>query len=243
MQYVYQVLSRPHETDLNSPNVWTEVEDALEAIIDEYERVNHIISLYQDDKLRINGLMKVGPQDGVGLELGPGPGNFTEMLINFIRGPLICLDYSDKMLSVARSRNICAGFIRGIFEVLPFRKEVLSYVSAAYALRDSTDKKRSLEEIKRTLRNGGKLLIIDIGKPNNSVIRCFFSLYMRFIVPIIGGLATHNGYRNPWRLLYKTYELLPMNRELERMMRSTLGYSELEERVFGGLMVATAEKI
>ena len=66
---------------------------------------------------------------------------------------------------------------------------------------------------------------------------------MRFIVPIIGGLATHYGYRNPWRLLYKTYELLPMNRELERMMRSTLGYSELEERVFGGLMVATAEKI
>lgn len=225
--------------------VWWEVEDALEAILDDYERVNRIISFFQDDRARLRGLKKIGPQEGVGLELGSGPGNFTEMLRRSFTGPLICLDYSDRMLSVSRVRNAAEelGFVRGVFDALPFRREAISFVSAAYALRDSTDKKKVLEEVRETLRNEGTLLVIDIGKPNNSVVRGVFSLYMRYLVPLIGGLMTHHGYKNPWSLLYKTYELLPVNGELENLMIRVLGHAEVEERAFGGLVVATAEKI
>ena len=113
--------------------VWWEVEDALESIIDDYERVNHVISFFQDDKARIRGLEKIGPQEGVGLELGSGPGNFTEMLRRFVRGPLLCLDYSDRMLSIAKTRNEIddVSFVRGIFEALPFRGDAVSFVGAA----------------------------------------------------------------------------------------------------------------
>jgi len=166
--------------------VWREVEDALEAIIDDYERVNHVISLFQDDRARLRGLKKIGPHEGVSIELGSGPGNFTEMLRSSFTGPLICLDYSDRMLSVAKARNEAedVGFVRGIF-----------------------------------------------------------SLYMRYIVPLLGGLVTHHGTKNPWRILYKTYELLPVNRELESLMGNILGNAEVEERVLGGLVVATAVKV
>ena len=225
--------------------VWLEVEDALEAIIDDYERVNHVISFYQDDKVRIRGLEKAEARPGVSLELGSGPGNFTEMLRGFVRGTFVCLDYSERMLSAAKNRNEAeyVGFVRGIFEALPFRGNALSFVSAAFALRDSKDKEKVLVEVRESLMVGGKLLVVDIGKPDNVIVREILALYVRFVVPLLGGLLSRHGIRNPWGLLYKTYELLPVNGELESLMGRVLGRAEVEERAFGGLVVATALKI
>lgn len=224
--------------------VWREVVEALEAIIEDYERVNHIISFFQDDRARWRGLEKTGSHGGVSLELGSGPGNVTRMLYSHAEGFLVCLDYSNKMLSIgrARNRNGDIGFIRGLFEALPFREGVLSFAAAAYALRDSTDKLRTLREINHAFREGGQLLIIDIGKPDNPFFRGFFSLYMRFVVPILGGFSTGYGYRNPWSILYKTYAMLPVNDSLREMMENIFGYAELEELTFGGLIVAIARK-
>jgi demethylmenaquinone methyltransferase/2-methoxy-6-polyprenyl-1,4-benzoquinol methylase len=223
--------------------VWKEVEDALEAIIEKYERANHVISLFQDDSARRRGLERAGICRGTSLELGSGPGNFTSMLRRNVEGALVCLDYSVKMLSVARSKlrggNI--SFVRGVFEALPFRQGTIELTAAAYALRDSTDKIRALTEVSRVLRRGGKLLIIDIGKPNNPLVRGFFSLYMRYVVPILGGLSGGYGYWNPWSLLYKTYGFLPVNKTLQDILRSLFGSAFLEEHAFGGLVVALAQ--
>ena len=224
--------------------VWREVEEALEGIIDDYERVNHLISFNQDDHARSRGLEKIGHTLGPALELGSGPGSFTLRLRPTVRGFLVCLDYSDKMLTAGRARTKSEGmdYVRAIFEMLPFREGVFNLAAAAYALRDSTDKERSLQEIGRVLKPGGRLLVVDIGKPNNPLLRGFFSLYMRYIVPIIGGLAAGNGYRNPWSVLYETFAFLPLNRALEEMMRKAMGRSDLEEMAFGGLVVAVAKK-
>jgi len=153
--------------------VWHEVEDALEAIIQDYIRVNHLISLFQDDKARHTGLKKAGHQTGTALELGSGPGNFTRMLKPIVDGQIVCLDYSDKMIAHAiKSRNgVRVHHIRGIFERLPIRTGSITLTGAAYALRDSTDKPRTYSEIGRALKPGGRLIVIDIGKPDNQLIR------------------------------------------------------------------------
>lgn len=236
--------SKERESGRYRVKIWREVEDALERIIEDYERVNHLISFFQDDRARHRGLEKIGKIKGVALELGSGPGNFTQMLQLRVEGFLVCLDFSDKMLRKARAgkheENI--GFIRGVFEALPIRSGVISLTAAAYALRDSTDKKRALKEIENSLRKRGSLLIIDIGKPNNPLAKGFFSLYMRHVMPIMGGLASGYGYRNPWNTLYKTYVLLPVNKSLLDMMKNIVGHTELEEPAFGGLIVAIATK-
>jgi len=179
--------------------VWREVEEALEGIIADYERVNHLISFNQDDRARERGLDKIGCSLGPALELGSGPGNFTKRMRPRVRGCLVCLDYSDRVLTFGRARIGCKemGYVRAIFERLPFREGVFNLAAAAYSLRDSTDKERFLQEISRVLKPGGRLLVVDIGKPNNPLFRGFFSLYMRYIVLIIGGLAAGYGYRNP----------------------------------------------
>jgi demethylmenaquinone methyltransferase/2-methoxy-6-polyprenyl-1,4-benzoquinol methylase len=221
--------------------VWHEVEDALEAIIDDYIRVNHLISLFQDDKARISGLKKAGQQTGTTLELGSGPGNFTKMLEPIVDGQIVCLDYSDKMISHAKKESTDrTHHIRAIFERLPVRTGSITFTGAAYALRDSTDKPTTYREINRVLKPGGKIIVIDIGKPDNPIIQGIFSIYMRHIVPIIAGLATKYGHRNPWSILYQTYELLPPNKELRRLLEKKIGPAETDELAMGGLLVASA---
>ena len=220
------------------------MEDALEAIIEEYERVNHVISFFQDDRARWKGLESVGSHRGVALELGSGPGNFTSMLRTRIEGFLICLDYSIEMLSKAKAgmKDRYISLVRGVFEALPIRQSIITLAATSYALRDSTDKARVLREVSCALRGGGRFLVIDIGKPNNPLVRGFFSLYMRYGVPILGGLASGYGYKNPWSILYKTYEQLPTNQELLDMFKTFFDSARLEEHALGGLIIAVAEK-
>jgi demethylmenaquinone methyltransferase/2-methoxy-6-polyprenyl-1,4-benzoquinol methylase len=217
----------------------------IDSILDDYERVNHVISFFQDERARRRGLEEVGRISGVGLELGSGLGNFTRMLRPSVRGPLVCLDYSEKMLDRSRRGLRVSDLhrIRGVFEDLPFRSGVFSLTASAYAMRDSTEKVRALREVRRTQGRGGKTLIIDVGKPSNPVVRGFFTLYMKYVMPFLGGYVAGYGYPNPWVFLYETFALLPINSALLRLMKAIFGRAQLNELAFGGLIVAIAEKM
>jgi demethylmenaquinone methyltransferase/2-methoxy-6-polyprenyl-1,4-benzoquinol methylase len=223
---------------------WYNIETALEEIIDDYERMNHVISMFQDEKVRFQGLKKVGKQKGIALELGSGPGNFTKLLKPNIEGTLICLDYSERMLSVAQDRIKLTdiSFIRGVFEALPFREDTISFIGSAYALRDSSDKIKALQEVGRILRRGSRLLVIDIGKPDKPIIRVSLSFYLKHFVPVIGGLATRYRFRNPWSLLHETYKALPINQNLKRAMEDIIGATDLQELYLGCIIIAIAQK-
>jgi demethylmenaquinone methyltransferase/2-methoxy-6-polyprenyl-1,4-benzoquinol methylase len=222
--------------------VWREVEEALEAIILEYEKVNHLISLYQDNKARQIGLIKAGNTMGVALELGSGPGNFTKMIKTSHKGPIICLDYSDKMIFYSKKRNRFVSFIRGVFEYLPLRDETIDFVAAGYALRDSLDKPQTYRESGRVLKHKGLILLVDIGKPDNPLYQGFMAVYMKYIVPVIGGLAAGYGYRNPWSVLYDTFRKLPKNSSLRRLMKRYFATVEMEERMLGAQVIVVGRR-
>ena len=225
--------------------VWKKVIEALDSIIDDYERVNHLISFNQDDKIREKGLDSVGSVENVSLELGSGPGNYSRMIHERFNAELVCLDYSGKMHQAAMKRNNELGhhYIRGVFESLPIRTGSIGFVTSAYALRDSLDKESSYYEAHRVLRHHGKFLLVDIGKPNNLVLRTGMTLYMRVIVPLIGTIAGSGQPDNPWSMLYDTFTLLPKNNELARLVSSFFVSSQLDEYSFGGLVTVTAQKI
>src|SRR4030067_3357147 len=216
--------------------VWIQVEDALEEIIWDYEGINHIISFCQDEKIRNTGLKLIGKIEGIGLELGSGPGNFTSRLIENTTEGIVSIDYSIKMIKEAKNfvTNSNANFLRGTFESIPIRSDSISLTVLSYALRDSKEKIKVINNVKKALKPNGKLLIIDIGKPNNKLIDQMFSLYLRYIVPILSGLASGRGYRNPWSLLYKTYEILPQNQSLLYYLRNLVGTTYMKEYCLGG---------
>lgn len=225
-------------------SVWEEVEVALDKIIEDYERVNHIISLYQDDKTRVKGLSKVQPSKGSALELGSGPGNFSRMIHNVHEGPIVCLDFSHSMLSTARRKNgaLDLSYVRGVFDALPFRGEVFNLVTAAYALRDALNIGKAVAEAYSTMKVEGRLLIIDIGKPDNQIIRGFMKIFIKYWVPTIGGIATGYGYKNPWSILSQTFDRLPPNKKMEELLGKMLSNVNKEVFMFGALIILEGKK-
>lgn len=224
--------------------VWDEVVSALEQIIEEYEKVNHVISLYQDDRNRLIGLNKIGCSEGAALELGSGPGNYSRMISRFHDGDLICLDFSDKMLVTSRYRNkdLVNHYVRGVFEALPIREGSMSFVASAYALRDSLYKPLVIKEACDTLATGGKFLLIDVGKPDNRIIQGFMSFYMRYFVPVMSGLTAGRGYKNPWSKLYNTFEKLPPNRNLTAIVETHLVDVDRVEIILGAFLIIWGTK-
>ena len=219
--------------------VWYEVEDALEKIIEDYEKVNHLISAFQDERTRLIGLQKIGHINETSLELGSGPGNYSQLISNFSEGPLICIDYLSEMHKAAKKRNkgLNHHYIRGVFEALPIRDSSMGFTTAAFALRDSLNKPLAISEACSTLKTGGKFLLIDIGKPDNPFFRGFMSVFMRFAVPILGGLITDYGHRNPWSKLYLTFAKLPSNNVLVSIVRQNVTILDRIEKIFGALVI------
>ena len=224
--------------------VWNEVEDALEKIIDDYEKVNHIISLYQDDRSRLIGLNKIGHLEGTALELGSGPGNYSRLISRFNDGPLVCLDYLAKMHEAAHRRNsdLDHHYIRGVFEALPIRESSIGFATAAYALRDSLDKPKAIHEACNTIKPDGRFLLIDIGKPDNPIFRGFMGVFMKYAVPVLGGLMAGYGYNNPWSKLYLTYQRLPPNNVLVSIISSNVRVDDRIEKILGALVIIVGKK-
>lgn len=225
-------------------SVWNEVEEALESIIDDYEKVNHVISLFQDDRVRLIGLHKIGKTRGIALELGSGPGNYSKMINNFHDGELVCLDFSLKMHLTAMQRNKGLGhqYVRAVFEALPIRNESVDFVTAAFALRDSLNKPLAINEACEVISLGGKFLLIDIGKPDNVVLQAFMSVFMKYIIPILGGLTAGYGHRNPWRTLFNTFKKLPSNKVLVSIIESNIRVIDRDERILGALLLILGTK-
>jgi demethylmenaquinone methyltransferase/2-methoxy-6-polyprenyl-1,4-benzoquinol methylase len=77
-------------------------------------------------------------------------------------------------------------FIHGDAMQLPFPDESFDLVTVGYGLRNLARWETGLAEMARVARPGGRLLVLDFGKPDNALWRAIYFGYLRLIVPIFG---------------------------------------------------------
>jgi len=171
------------------------------------------------------------------LDLCCGSGDLTLAFLQILApGSVIrSIDFSANMLSVLRSRlGAPSRDDTGTFDVrgstiivregdatkLNFIKE-FDAVSIGFGLRNVTDRSTCLRGIHRALRQGGRLLLLDVGHPPR-LIAPFFRLYFEKIVQKIGHLIHGDQHR--------MYDYLPASARLYPDQRSIKG--ELEQAGF-----------
>jgi len=103
---------------------------------------------------------------------------------------VIGVDFSLPMLRVARDRRRRAGhnirLIAGDGLRLPFAANSFDALAVSYGLRNLADFGAALCEFQRVLRPGGRLAILDFGKPANRVWCSIYFAYLRLAVPLLG---------------------------------------------------------
>ena len=223
---------------------WGEVLDVLRDIIPVYDKVNSSISLGKDVEHRtraIKGRIKSGDKI---LDAGSGFGNMSKTALNITNGDSEIMLY-DPLLPMLKNTNKLfrdkPETMCGVFEHMPFKDEQFDVALSGYSLRDAISLKTAISEIHRILKKDGKWIIVDLGKPDDSIARFGVSFYLKIILPII-------AYRAGGKLglkfatLYGTYKLWPKNKKLESMLLEKFSKVEFEKDLMGGAIMVAAYK-
>jgi demethylmenaquinone methyltransferase/2-methoxy-6-polyprenyl-1,4-benzoquinol methylase len=225
-------------------NYWKEVIGVLQNIIPVYDKVNKSISLGQDDKYRGYGLNgQIRPGDLI-LDAGSGFGNMSSKALEILRGDarIILHDPIREMLHYAQNqRNQRLNLSCGVFEYMPFRESSVDAVLCGYSLRDAISLIDAISEIHRVLKNDGRLIIVDIGKPDNPFFRSIVTFYLKYILGIIAySVSGKRGLR--FRTLYGTFIRWPKNGVLNDLLLKKFSKVKFTTKIFGGAIIVVAYK-
>jgi demethylmenaquinone methyltransferase/2-methoxy-6-polyprenyl-1,4-benzoquinol methylase len=134
-----------------------------------------------------------------------------------------------------------ASLSSGVFEFMPFREGVFDAVMCGYSLRDAIRLRQAIAEMHRVLRGGGRLVIVDLGKPDGSFQRKLVSAYLKYFLGIFAYLVAGKAGLK-FRTLYGTYMRWPKNAELDAMLKEKFSKVEFEKGMMGGAIIVAAYK-
>jgi demethylmenaquinone methyltransferase/2-methoxy-6-polyprenyl-1,4-benzoquinol methylase len=155
------------------------------------------------------------------LDVAGGTGDLARLFARRVgeSGRVVLTDINAAMLALGRDRLVDEGVIVPAVqcdaERLPFPDETFDCVCVAFGLRNMTRKELALAEMRRTLRPGGRLLVLEfshIWKP----LAPLYDIYSFQVLPRLGGMVA--GDANSYRYLAESIRLHPDQEALKRMM-------------------------
>lgn len=222
---------------------WHEIIDVLRSVIPVYDQVNRAISLGKDAEYRELGISNRVNSGNLVLDAGSGYGNMSKEALRQCNDlQIIMLDPIPEMLARAKNEFNRKNFlISGIFEYLPFRDNTFDATMCGYSFRDAISMRTAISEFHRILKDNGRLIIVDIGKPDNAFNRAGVSFYLKYIMGMLAFFAAGSlGLK--FRAIYGTYKRLPKNSELKAMLGEKFSRVEFETRMMGGAVIIAAYK-
>ncbi len=141
------------------------------------------------------------------------------------------LDFSEAMLERARRKAPDLEWTRGDLLALPFGDESFDAATVGFGVRNVADLPGAIEELRRVLRPGGRLGILEITRPRG-LLRVFYSLWFDRIVPLLGKVLPGG---EAYTYLPASVRRFPGPDDLAAQMA---GFREVEYRLFAGGIVA-----
>lgn len=181
-----------------------EINKMFSSIHKKYDFMNHALSLGMDNVWRAKAAREsiVGKKQYSVLDVAAGTGDLAiaikrECDRNGKEVKVIGVDFNKDMLGVARekvrAKNLPISFEIGDALKLEFPDGSFDVITSGFALRDFDDLDGFVRESFRVLNKGGKIVLMDMAKPDNGLSRYFFSFYSRIML-LEGMLADRNAY-------------------------------------------------
>jgi len=224
------------------------VKDLFDGIAARYDLINDVqsLGLHRLWKRRVVKLADVKPGDRA-LDLCCGTGDLALALAQR-SAEVIGLDFSQRMLEVAEERRakvqVAAGkvqFLRGDAQRLPFSDNSFDIITVGYGLRNLASWETGLREMHRVARPGGRLLVLDFGKPGNAIWRSLYFGYLKLLVPLLGRIFCGNAAA--YAYILESLKHFPGQRGVETKMRELgLANVKLCNLLGGAMSINYAEK-
>jgi len=210
--------------------------DAVRSMFDRiapvYDAMNRLMTAGLDRRWRRLAVeLVVQPADRV-LDACCGTG---ELALEAERagGRVVGLDFSERMLERARRKPTTIEWVRGDVLQLPFPDASFDVATVGFGVRNVSDLGDGLRELRRVLRLGGRLAILEITQPRGP-LSPFFAVWFDRIVPLLGKVLP--GGR-AYAYLPASVKRFPGVEELSRLLVEC-GFGDVRCRLLGGSIVA-----
>jgi demethylmenaquinone methyltransferase/2-methoxy-6-polyprenyl-1,4-benzoquinol methylase len=198
-----------------------------------YDAMNRVMTGGLDLRWRrLAAAAVVRPGDRV-LDAACGTGDLALAAAEAGAGEVVGLDFSPRMLERARSKSSAIEWVHGDLLALPFPDGSFDAATVGFGVRNVADLERSLRELRRVLRPGGRLAVLEITRPRGA-LRPFFTLWFDHLVPLLGRVLP--GGR-AYAYLPASVRRFPVSEELAGLL-SRSGFAEVRFRLLGGSIVA-----
>ncbi len=219
------------------------VREMFSGIASKYDFLNHFLSVNIDKRWRrlvsqkLEDILK--NPEAVVLDVACGTGDLALELQKSGNARIIGTDFCRPMLEIAFDKNdkntLKIPYVEADGMNLSFADDTFDAVTIAFGLRNFSNWQNGLIELRRILKTGGKLVILEFSTPVLPGFRQLFQFYFSNILPRIGGAVS--GSRGAYEYLPDSVSKFPDQKNLAKMMSET-GFSGVEYKNLTGGVAA-----
>jgi demethylmenaquinone methyltransferase / 2-methoxy-6-polyprenyl-1,4-benzoquinol methylase len=198
-----------------------------------YDAVNRVMTAGLDQRWRAATVREtVRPGDRV-LDACCGTGDLAVAARKAGAGKVVGLDFSEPMLERARRKAPELEFVRGDVLALPFEDASFDAVVVGFGVRNVEDLEAALRELRRVLRPGGRVGILEITQPRG-ILAPFYRLWFDRVVPLLGRVLPGG---EAYTYLPASVRRFPGPEALADLL-AECGFARVRFRLFAGGIVA-----
>jgi len=148
-------------------------------------------------------------------------------------GRVTGVDFSQRMLERARRKSSGIDWVEGDALALPFAEGDFDAATVGFGIRNLPDLEAGLAELRRVLRPGGRLAVLEIVRPRG-VLRHFYGIWFDRVVPLLGRVLPGGA---AYSYLPASVRRFPGAEELAGVVRAA-GFDDVRYRLLAGGIVA-----
>lgn len=220
------------------------VHEVFNLIADDYDMMNNLMTwgMLGGWQKFVMDKTKIAP-GGYGLDVCCGTGEMAFQLKKRVgpKGKVVGLDFTENMLTIAKEKLartdlIGLEFVQGDAMALPFADNTFDAATNGFALRNVLDIEKVIGEMARVVKSGGRVVCIDVSRPQNPLFRAFFNVYYFKAVPLLGHIVDKNkavGGKFPaYTWLAESLKTFP-NQEKIKEMYENVGLKDVHYKGLG----------
>lgn len=206
------------------------IQSMFASIATRYDRANTILSAGVHHRWRRAAVRWSGAREGDAvLDCATGTGDLAIAFKKAVGGGrVVGTDFVPEMLEIARMKAEHIEFDVADVTQLPFGDATFDISSIAFGIRNVSEVGRAIAELARVVRPGGRVMILELGQPQNRAFAAFYDFYRRHLLPHIGGAVT--GRKQAYEYLERSAGRFPSGEEFAELIRASASFRSVEWR-------------